>query len=115
MAKHKFRFFGLVTRALAPQALAFYLALSVASPATAQMSPDASVMEEDAGLPDYTIYRPQTLAAGGRLLPIVVYGNGGCVHAGNRSEVFLREVAAQGYLVIAPGPIVRALSKGLHR
>ena len=99
---HKHRFFWHIARALAP----LVLALSAATPATAQMSPDASVMEEDAGLPDYTIYRPQTLDAGGRLLPIVVYGNGGCVHAGNRSEIFLREVAAHGYLVIAPGPIV---------
>lgn len=96
----------ITARALAPLLAPLALALTPASPAIGQQSPDLSVMEEDTGLPDYTIYRPQSLNADNRLLPIVVYGNGGCVHAGNRSEIFLREIAVHGYLVIAPGRIV---------
>jgi dienelactone hydrolase len=63
-------------------------------------------MEAGEGLPEFTVYRPVDLKSVAERLPVVVYGNGGCVHAGNRSEVFLREIAAHGYLVIAPGPIV---------
>ena len=73
--------------------------------ASVPQSAPLAVMEEDAGLPQFTIYRPAGERAQAGRLPIVLYGNGGCAHAGNRSEVFLREVAANGYLVIAPGPI----------
>lgn len=63
-------------------------------------------MEADPAFPGYTVYRPAELDDFTRPLPIITWGNGGCINAGNRSETFLREVAARGYLVIAPGEIV---------
>jgi dienelactone hydrolase len=66
----------------------------------------ASVMEPDPAFPGYTIYRPALAERFARPLPIIAWGNGGCINAGNRSEVFLREVAARGYFIIAPGTIV---------
>lgn len=65
-----------------------------------------SVMEQDLAFPGYTIYRPAQTENFARPLPIIAWGNGGCINAGNRSEVFLREVAARGFFVIAPGSIV---------
>jgi len=65
-------------------------------------------MEMDAGLPDHTIYRPDNLSAlNGGSLPIVVWGNGACVNAGNAFSSFLTDISSYGYLVIALGPIVQ--------
>ena len=65
-------------------------------------------MEMDAGLPDHTIYRPENLSAlNGATLPIVVWGNGACVNAGNAFSNFLTDISSYGYLVIALGPIVQ--------
>lgn len=66
----------------------------------------ASVMEQDPAFPGYTIYRPAQAERFARPLPIIAWGNGGCINAGNRSEIFLREVAARGFFIIAPGSIV---------
>jgi dienelactone hydrolase len=66
------------------------------------------VMEMDTGLPDHTIYRPENLSAlDGGSLPIVVWGNGACVNAGNAFSNFLTDISSYGYLVIALGPIVQ--------
>src|SRR5580704_7147315 len=52
--------------------------------ATPGSGPYKTVMEMDAGLPDHTIYRPEDLSAlNGTKLPVVVWGNGACVSAGN--------------------------------
>jgi dienelactone hydrolase len=59
-------------------------------------------MTTDASLPEHVIYRPATLDAAGRL-PIVSWGNGACMHAGNRFREFLTEIASHGFLVIAAG------------
>ena len=65
-------------------------------------------MEMDAGLPDHTIYRAEDLSAlNGANLPIVVWGNGACVNAGNAFSSFLTDISSYGYLVIALGPIVQ--------
>ncbi len=70
--------------------------------------PYKAVMEMDAGLPDHTIYRPEDLSAlNGAKLPIVVWGNGACVNAGNAFSSFLTDISSYGYLVIALGPIVQ--------
>jgi dienelactone hydrolase len=64
-----------------------------------------AVMEADAGLPTHTVYRPASLAAVGEKLPIVAFGNGGCVNVGNRFRYFLAEIASHGFLAVATGPI----------
>jgi dienelactone hydrolase len=68
--------------------------------------PYPAVMEVDAGLPTHTVYRPAKLQAlGAEKLPIVAWGNGACVNMGNRFRFFLSEIASQGFLVVAIGPI----------
>lgn len=69
-----------------------------------------AIMEVDAGLPTHTVYRPKDLAKAlaalrGKKLPIIAWGNGACVNAGNRFRQFLTEIASHGYLAIAIGPI----------
>src|SRR5581483_11687036 len=68
--------------------------------------PYKAVMEVDAGLADHTIYRPENLAEVKDNLPIVVWGNGACVNAGNAFSNFLTDISSYGYLVIALGPIM---------
>lgn len=59
-------------------------------------------METPADLPGFTVYRPSPVI--GRL-PIVAWGNGGCVNLGNSAAPLLTEIASHGYLVVAIGPI----------
>lgn len=66
--------------------------------------PYKAVMETDPGLPDQVIYRPVNLDEVDSL-GIVVWGNGGCVHAGNRFRSFLTELASHGFLVISAGTL----------
>jgi hypothetical protein len=70
--------------------------------------PYRAIMEVDPSLATHTIYHPADLSQAGQL-PIVVWGNGGCVNQGNRFRWFLSEIASYGYLVIALGPIVDGL------
>jgi dienelactone hydrolase len=76
------------------------MSLVAASVADAQVT-----METPVDLPGFTVYRPSQAA--GRL-PIVAWGNGGCVNLGNSAASLLTEIAAHGYLVIAIGPIGEA-------
>jgi dienelactone hydrolase len=65
-----------------------------------------AIKEEDRSLPDHVVYRPADLAAlGGRALPIVVWGNGGCAGDGAAQRQHLLDIASHGYLVIANGTI----------
>ncbi|TGZ79064.1 hypothetical protein EX30DRAFT_342727 [Ascodesmis nigricans] len=52
-------------------------------------------------LRDHTIYRPRTLP--NQALPILVWGNGGCLKRGTMFEKALTEIASHGYIVIANG------------
>lgn len=61
-----------------------------------------ALMEQAASLPDHTIYAPATVAAGQKL-PVLLWGNGGCIDYGNRYRPLLTEIASHGYLVIANG------------
>lgn len=61
--------------------------------------PAISETRSDAG--GYTIYRPLDLP--GHKLPLVLWGNGGCRDNGLSASHFLREIASQGYIVIANG------------
>jgi hypothetical protein len=77
-----------------------------ATPPAAGSGPYNAVMEMDARLPGYTIYRPEDLSAlSGTRLPIILWGNGACANTGNFFEPFLTEISSYGYFVIALGPI----------
>lgn len=78
--------------------------LSMPAAAAAQESgARAVVMEMDDGLALHTIYYPK-YARGP--LGIVAFGNGGCYNDGSNYQDLLREVAANGFLVIANGAIL---------
>ena len=80
---------------------------------TTGSGPYKAVMEMDTSLPDHTVYRPENMAAlNGATLPVVVWGNGACVNAGNSFSNFLTDVSSYGFLVIALGPIVERDSAG---
>ena len=73
------------------------------SPDTALGSgPYKAIMATDPSLPEHVFYHPQNIDAASPL-PIVVWGNGGCLHAGNRFRGFLTELASHGLLVISAG------------
>jgi cellulase/cellobiase CelA1 len=57
--------------------------------------------ETSDGLPNHTVYRPQSLPS--ERLPILVWGNGGCSANGLSQGTFLREISSHGFLAIANG------------
>jgi len=65
----------------------------------------AAVMEMDMTLADHTVYRPADLSKVQGKLPVVSFGNGGCVNIGSAFKTLLGEIASHGYLAIATGPI----------
>lgn len=68
--------------------------------------PHKPVLEEDPGLPEWTIYRPETL--GETPHPILAWGNGGCLRNGTLYGNWLLELASLGYIAIADGPPTEA-------
>ncbi|KAF2663118.1 hypothetical protein BT63DRAFT_419308 [Microthyrium microscopicum] len=58
----------------------------------------------DPSLPDHTLYAAKSPSK--NKLPVVVFGNGGCVNVGTMFQNILREIASHGFLVIANGPAV---------
>jgi dienelactone hydrolase len=68
--------------------------------------PYKAIMSAESGLPAHVAYFPADLAPLGRTkMPVVIWGNGSCLYAGNRYRSFLTELASHGYLVIAGGPM----------
>lgn len=68
--------------------------------------PYKAIMAAEAALPEHLVYYPADLAAlGGKKMPVVIWGNGSCLYAGNRYRQFLTEIASHGYLVITGGPM----------
>jgi len=68
--------------------------------------PYKAIMAEEPGLSAHVAYYPADLAAlATKKMPVVVWGNGSCLYAGNRYRQFLTEVASHGYLVISGGPL----------
>ena len=63
--------------------------------------PYPAIMTTDPTAPEHVIYRPAKLPA--EKLPVLVWGNGACIHAGNRFREFLTEIASHGILVISAG------------
>ena len=97
------------------------VASALAGPPAPYVSPDTpqgggpypAIMQTAPGLPSHTLYRPVSLEALGHIkLPVVVWGNGACINAGNRFRYFLTEIASHGFLVLALGPI--GPSEGEH-
>ncbi len=68
------------------------------------LGPHQVSVATDPSLPTHTVYRPTDLKPfdGGKL-PIVVWGNGGCIASGRAYEGFLTKIASHGYFVVAIG------------
>lgn len=68
--------------------------------------PFKAVMAVESGLSAHVAYYPADLARlGAKKMPVVIWGNGSCLYAGNRYRQFLTEVASHGYLVVSGGPM----------
>ncbi len=69
--------------------------------------PYTAVMVTDSTLATHTIFRPKDLSVIGKdnKLPIIAWGNGACANSPWEHVNFLSEVASQGFLVIAIGPM----------
>jgi hypothetical protein len=68
--------------------------------------PYKAIMDEDKSLSAHVAYYPADLAKlGNRKLPVLIWGNGSCLYAGNRYRSFLTDVASYGYLAISGGPM----------
>lgn len=77
--------------------------------------PYKAAIVTDESLPDYTIYRPQDLKAASEAegpLPVMVWANGGCSNTSITHELVLNEVASQGYVIVAVGPLRHSGSDG---
>lgn len=57
----------------------------------------------DATLPQHTIYAPKEPPPADAKMPVIVWGNGGCMNNGASFSNFLTEIASHGYLVLANG------------
>jgi hypothetical protein len=64
----------------------------------------AITREGDPSLPDHTIFHPTDMSAPHFLLPIVVWGNGGCRDSNQEFHYFLMHFAAYGFFIVANGP-----------
>jgi dienelactone hydrolase len=64
--------------------------------------PYKAIMTTDPSLPAHVLYYPKELSRAGKL-PVVAFGNGACINAGNRFRYFLTEIASHGYFVAANG------------
>lgn len=67
-----------------------------------------AVAVTEATLPDYVVYRPSDIKEASRKegkLPVVVFANGGCSNTSITHEKVLSQIASQGYVIIAIGPL----------
>jgi dienelactone hydrolase len=78
-------------------------------PTTVGSGPYEAHYLEDPTLPNHTIYVPKTPPTGIKL-PVVVFGNGGCMNVGTAMRSLLIEIASHGYLAIANGPPTKGFS-----
>lgn len=86
--------------------------------------PFKAIMASDSTLATHTIFRPQDLSkfSKSNLLPVLVWGNGACANSPWEHVNFLNEIASNGFLVVAIGPMPaegqrgggRSESKGLR-
>lgn len=70
--------------------------------------PYKAIAASQKSLPTFTVYRPDNIksavASGGKL-PVMVFGNGACANTSISHENLLSEVASNGYVIIAIGPL----------
>ncbi|MCQ2066059.1 MAG: hypothetical protein MJY65_00180, partial [Bacteroidaceae bacterium] len=73
-----------------------------------------AVMASDSTIATHTIFRPQDLGAFGKdnLLPVLVWGNGACNNSPWEHLNFLNEIASNGFLVVAIGPMPEEGQRG---
>jgi hypothetical protein len=88
--------------------LALWLACIGIAPLSAQQvgapsgtGPYPAIAEARADLPGHTVYRPLEWPSGS--LPFYVWGNGGCSNNGLAHAAYLRQIASQGYVIVALG------------
>lgn len=65
---------------------------------------------KEKSLPQFVVYRPNDLywaSTREKKLPVLIWGNGGCMDTSVGYERMLTEIASQGYIVIAIGEIQR--------
>ena len=76
--------------------------------------PFKAVMTSDSTLEGFTVFRPADLSAIGEdnKLPIIAWGNGGCANSPGEHLNFLSEVASQGFLLVAIGPMPQEGARG---
>ncbi len=76
-----------------------------------------AIMSSDASLPTHTVFKPQDLSLfkGKNLLPILVWGNGACSNSPWEHLNFLNEIASNGFLVVAIGPMPMEGERGRGR
>ena len=63
------------------------------------------IIESENSAPGYSVYRPANLkeAAADNLLPVLVFGNGGCARVSAGYRPLLSTIASNGYIVFAIG------------
>jgi hypothetical protein len=64
--------------------------------------PNKPVLEVHPGLPDWTVYRPETLESDA-LHAIMIWGEGGCLQNSTIQGAALLELASWGFVVVADG------------
>ena len=73
-------------------------------PTTVGSGPYPAHYLADPSLPNHTVYAPKSPPPSNVKMPVIVFGNGGCVNIGTLMSSLLTEIASHGYLVIANGP-----------
>jgi hypothetical protein len=67
----------------------------------------------DPTLPNHTVYAPKSPPPANIKMPVIIFGNGGCVNIGTLMSSLLTEIASHGYLVIANGPPQKGVSMSM--
>lgn len=76
--------------------------------------PFKAIVVSDDAIATHTIYRPQDLSVfkNDNLLPVLVWGNGGCANSSSGHINFLNQIASEGFIVIAIGPMPEERPQG---
>jgi dienelactone hydrolase len=68
--------------------------------------PYKAIMAVEPGLSAHVAYYPANVSElRTKKLPVVIWGNGSCLYAGNRYRQLLTDIASYGYLVVSGGPM----------
>ena len=94
-----YKLLSALTMCLACITLAPLFAQQVGAPSGT--GPHPAIAESRAELPRHTVYRPLEWPRGS--VPLYVWGNGGCSSNGLAHAAYLRQVASQGYVIVALG------------